>query len=358
MGLLSGIRDFAFGGGGKAGSSSSSSTNQSQSDSQGTSFNGANSFGSSFSDGANQGTSFNEGGSQGSRFGASTGDTSSFVNQQQMPYLQQMWDQAQNGGSTFANVNPYQTAGWGMGANAAANSNSLFGKMSQANDYLANPNIMFNNPNLMAATDYAAEGLNDQFRDTMGSLRNEGVAAGQWTTNKGEGTYNKGLQKAANPFARAMSGLYTNMGNNAYNQGMDSMNNAVNRMPAISDLGFAGAGAMQGMGNEMRGIESEQLMNPWQTMNMQKDIYGNPIMESMGSNTSLNGSENLGYSTGGSQNTGYNTGGSLNTSNSYGGSQNTSTSSSSGSSTSSGTGATPATNGIFAPIQLGGAKKF
>jgi len=218
--------------------------------------------------------------------------SSTFLDPNQLPYLTNLWNQAQNlgGNSTFVGANPYMNASWGMTGNAANTANNMANEMYGANNYLMNPTNTFN-PYSMAATNYAAGGLQNQFNDTLNNLRSEGIAAGQWTPGTGQGTFNKSVTKALDPFSRAMEGLYTNMGSNIYNTGMNNMNAAIERMPNIANLGFMGANAMNTAGTQMRDIAQQQAMEPWQRLQLMQSIYGPAISQTTqkSNGTSTNG---------------------------------------------------------------------
>ncbi len=209
-------------------------------------------------------------------------NSSTFVNPDQFSHLKNMWNQVTPlmGNSTFVGANPVQQQAWQMGMNAAGGANNMLNQMQGANSFFMNPSSMFQNPYAKQATDYAAQGLQDQFKNTVNDLRGQGIAAGQWTTGEGKGTFNKGVTQAMNPFGRAMEGLYSNMGNNMYNTGMNNFNQAIDRIPTMANLGFSGSNYLQGIGNQMRGIGQEAAMEPWQRLQLAQGLFGAPIMQS------------------------------------------------------------------------------
>lgn len=211
--------------------------------------------------------------------GTSAGSGRSFISPDQLPFLKDIFQRAQDfsNQSGFAGQDPLQSEGQNNALLAASGLSPLINGAQSANQFLLgdvlNP---ASNPFLQstasAATRPIFEGLT---QNILPAIRGGAAGTGNVGSSRqgiAEGLASQGALRSAGD---ASSSIFSN----AYGQGLGALVQGLGLAPQTAQLGLLPSNIQQQIGGQRRQLSQEEMFAPFEQLQRFKELTGPPILQ-------------------------------------------------------------------------------
>lgn len=224
--------------------------------------------------------------------GKSQSRSSSGIWNEQAPYLQNLYSNAQG---LLNNTDPQSlvpgfTGNQLLGQQSAlgfANNGGrdLYGQASGAFNFGLNAANLNENPYFGSALDAAIRPLTEQYRETvLPGIGHSATQAGQ------PGSSRQGVAEAlaSRDYLRQVGDTSATMANNAYGQGLNTMLGTLGQAGTVANLGLLPSQIQQDVGSQQYALQQAQARAPFDLLGLYQSLIGPAVTQSSGRGDSFN----------------------------------------------------------------------